>query len=135
MELKNIVANGEIARYEQFIHFPQCFTKVVCGRGVRKIYCMWEKVKVKCRVVKVVNPDEVEHTVSNIISKPSINCLVKIKSKHIHHTAYAFSLLLKKKDGIGYTSQLLNVNRLFKSSSFIPPFSVLLYLATINESL
>ena len=28
IEQKNIVRNGEIARYEQFVRFPQCFQKV-----------------------------------------------------------------------------------------------------------
>ena len=30
--VKNTVGNGEIARYEQFLHFPQCFQKDLnCG--------------------------------------------------------------------------------------------------------
>ena len=26
--VENIVGKGEIARYEQFLHFPQCFQKL-----------------------------------------------------------------------------------------------------------
>ena len=34
--VENNVANGEIARYEQFLHFPQCFQKSSAAKGVRK---------------------------------------------------------------------------------------------------
>ena len=32
---KNIVAKGEIARFEQFLLLPQCFQKAVCCRCVK----------------------------------------------------------------------------------------------------
>ena len=35
-KVENIVANGEIARFEQIILLSLCFLKVVCYRGVRK---------------------------------------------------------------------------------------------------
>ena len=31
-----IVANGEIACNEQFIHLPKCLQKNICCRGIRK---------------------------------------------------------------------------------------------------
>ena len=41
---KNTVGKGEIARYEQFLLFPQCFQKA-CFSGASKggIVCEWVK--------------------------------------------------------------------------------------------
>ena len=36
LKLENIVAKGEIARFEQFLLLSLCFQKAVCYRGVRK---------------------------------------------------------------------------------------------------
>ena len=34
--VENTVGKGEIARYEQFLLFPQCFQKVLlCGNGLK----------------------------------------------------------------------------------------------------
>ena len=41
--VKNTVGKGEIARYEQFLLFPQCFQK--CFLGVSKGVIVWEWVK------------------------------------------------------------------------------------------
>ena len=42
--VENTVVKGEIARYEQFLLFPQCFQKV-CFPGVSKGVIVWEWVK------------------------------------------------------------------------------------------
>ena len=42
---ENTVGKGEIARYEQFLLFPQCFQKA-CFPGASKGIIMWEWVKV-----------------------------------------------------------------------------------------
>ena len=42
--VENIVGKGEIAHYEQFLHFPQCFQKV-CFPGASKGVIVWEWVK------------------------------------------------------------------------------------------
>ena len=42
--IENIVGKGEIARYEQFLLFPQCFQKG-CFPGVSKGVIVWEWVK------------------------------------------------------------------------------------------
>ena len=42
--VENIVGKGEIARYEQFLLFPQCFQKT-CFPGASKGVTVWEWVK------------------------------------------------------------------------------------------
>ena len=42
--VENTVGKGEIARYEQFLLFPQCFQKA-CFPGVSKGVVVWEWVK------------------------------------------------------------------------------------------
>ena len=41
--VKNTVGKGEIARYEQFLPFPQCFQKA-CFPGASKGVIVWEWV-------------------------------------------------------------------------------------------
>ena len=43
--VENTVGKGEIARYEQFLLFPQCFQKA-CFSGVSKGVIVWEWVNV-----------------------------------------------------------------------------------------
>ena len=46
--VENTVGKGEIARYEQFLLFPQCFQKA-CFPGASKGVIVWEWVKgIKC---------------------------------------------------------------------------------------
>ena len=42
--VENIVEKGEIAHYEQFLLFPQCFQKA-CFPGASKGVVVWEWVK------------------------------------------------------------------------------------------
>ena len=42
--LENTVGKGEIAHYEQFLLFPQCFQKA-CFPGASKGVIVWEWVK------------------------------------------------------------------------------------------
>ena len=42
--VENTVGKGEIARYEQFLLFPQCFQKA-CFSGASKGVIVWECVK------------------------------------------------------------------------------------------
>ena len=42
--MENTVGKGEIARYEQFLLFPQCFQKA-CFLGASKGVIVWEWVK------------------------------------------------------------------------------------------
>ena len=42
LKLENIVAKGEIARFEQFLLLSLCFQKAVCCRGVPKV-TIWGK--------------------------------------------------------------------------------------------
>ena len=43
LKVENIVAKGEIARFEQFILLSPCFQKAVCCRGAESVY-MRERV-------------------------------------------------------------------------------------------
>ena len=45
--VENIVGKGEIARYEQFLLFPQCFQKA-CFPEASKGVIMWEWVNKSC---------------------------------------------------------------------------------------
>ena len=51
-QLENTVGKGEIARYEQFLLFPQCFQKA-CSQGVSKGVIVWEWVNAHCRLLKI----------------------------------------------------------------------------------
>ena len=51
--VENTVAKGEIARYEQFLLFPQCFQKS-CFPGVSKDVVVWEWVKDFLSIVRNV---------------------------------------------------------------------------------
>ena len=42
-QVENTVGKGEIARYEQFLLFPQCFRKA-CFQGASKGVIVWEWV-------------------------------------------------------------------------------------------
>ena len=42
--VENTVGKGEIARYEQFLLFPQCFQKT-CNADTYKPGLVWERVK------------------------------------------------------------------------------------------
>ena len=44
--VENTVGKGEIARYQQFLLFPQCFQRA-CYPGVSKGVIVWEWVKQK----------------------------------------------------------------------------------------
>ena len=52
-QVENTVGKGEIARYEQFLFFPQCFQKA-CFPEASKGIIVWEWVKV-CHLVKSSN--------------------------------------------------------------------------------
>ena len=43
--IENTVGKGEIARYEQFLLFPQCFQKT-CTAGMLEPGLTWEKINV-----------------------------------------------------------------------------------------
>ena len=47
--IENTVGKGEIARYEQFLLFQQCFQKDFYGRHV-KTRAVWERVGMKSNV-------------------------------------------------------------------------------------
>ena len=48
--VENTVGKGEIAHYEQFLLFPQCFQKV-CFPGSSKGVTVWEWVKVSVKKI------------------------------------------------------------------------------------
>ena len=48
--VENTVGKGEIARYAQFLLFPQCFQKA-CFQGASKGVIVWEWVKVMYHVL------------------------------------------------------------------------------------
>ena len=46
-QVENTVVKGEIAHYEQFLHFPQCFLQA-CFPQASKGVIVWEWVKKGC---------------------------------------------------------------------------------------
>ena len=46
------MGKGEIARYEQFLLFPECFQKA-CFQGASKGVIVWEWVKEICEVTVI----------------------------------------------------------------------------------
>ena len=58
-QVENTVGKGKIARYEQFLLFPQCFQKA-CFQGASKGVIVWEWVKIlKISTFKILqhNPE------------------------------------------------------------------------------
>ena len=53
-QIESTVGKGEIARYEQFLLFPQCFQKT-CTADMQKPGLVWERVKSICRRHMMVN--------------------------------------------------------------------------------
>ena len=53
---ENTVGKGEIARYEQFLLFPQCFQNA-CFPGASKGVIVWEWDKILIRCTNLVNFD------------------------------------------------------------------------------
>ena len=51
--VENTVGKGEIARYEQFLLFPQCFPKA-CFPGASKGVIVWEWVKDMKNSIKIL---------------------------------------------------------------------------------
>ena len=47
--VENTVGKGEIARYEQFLLFSQCFQKD-CFPGASKDFIVWEWVKTETKI-------------------------------------------------------------------------------------
>ena len=62
--VENTVGKGEIARYEQFLLFPQCFQKT-CFLGASKGVIVWEWVKQQIRhptaFSNIVDEDQTVH--------------------------------------------------------------------------
>ena len=49
--VENTVGKGEIAHYEQFLLFPQCFQKA-CFPGASKCVILWEWVNIRKVLIK-----------------------------------------------------------------------------------
>ena len=58
--VENTLGKGEIARYEQFLLFPQCFQKA-CVPGASKGVIVWEWVNFvdgkRCEMGKLIKPN------------------------------------------------------------------------------
>ena len=52
------MGKGEIARYEQFLLFPQCFQKA-CFPGASKGVIVWEWVKMSSAICFNLNPSKI----------------------------------------------------------------------------
>ena len=45
--VENKVGKGEIAHFEQFLFFPQCFQKT-CTADMKKLGLVWDRVNLTC---------------------------------------------------------------------------------------
>ena len=72
--VENTVGKGEIARYEQFLLFPQCFQKA-CFPGASKGVIVWEWVLSVnfCKVVILTGKIKVESEMTKIVQSRPIN--------------------------------------------------------------
>ena len=52
---ENTVGKGEIARYEQFILFPQCFQKT-CTANTSNSGLVWERIKYVTKTLQISKP-------------------------------------------------------------------------------
>ena len=52
LKVENIVAKGEIARFEQFLLMSLSFQKAVCCRGGRKLLHVRKGLTNVCKIVK-----------------------------------------------------------------------------------
>ena len=59
--VENTMGKGEIARYEQFLFFPQCFQKA-CLPGASKGVVVWEWVKAVNYLIQVVFSTGLTHS-------------------------------------------------------------------------
>ena len=88
--IENTVGKGEIARYEQFLLFPQCFQKA-CVTGASKGVIVWKVVNSLPHTIQTFNDPELEgfckhrwkrknasdqHLVlfNNVFTLPKTNC-------------------------------------------------------------
>ena len=85
-QVENTVGKGEIARYEQFLLFPQCFQRA-CLTGASKGVIVWEWVKVALNP-NTTNNDNFEFDenggkfsewVKNTVGKGEIACHKKLR--------------------------------------------------------
>ena len=65
--VENTVGKGQIARYEQFLLFPQCFQKA-CFPGASKGVILWKWLK----KTPISGSLKVPHKVENIVRKGEI---------------------------------------------------------------
>ena len=56
--VENTVGKGEIARYEQFLLFPQCFQKA-CSPGASKGVIVWEWVLTLYHTIPTFNNNKI----------------------------------------------------------------------------
>ena len=77
------MGKGEIARYEQFLLFPQCFQKA-CFPGASKGVIVWEYVN---QIDKLLTSDEImKFSFSDMVTKGAEKVLVyMLYNKHRAH--------------------------------------------------
>ena len=71
--VENTVGKGEMARYEQFLLFPQCFQKA-CFPGASKGVIVWESVKVF--ELSAITLPSIWSNQSNFIEKPNLTTVL-----------------------------------------------------------
>ena len=71
-QVENTVGKGEIARYEQFLLFPQCFSKA-CFPGASKGVLVWEWVK----KVQYISSIQMRHTKIGLFSPTILQYVLK----------------------------------------------------------
>ena len=67
---ENTVGKREIARYEQFLLFPQCFEKT-CKADTEKPGFVWERVNAFAKSIDLNNIENgaKQHTINKLISE------------------------------------------------------------------
>ena len=90
-QVENTVGKGEIACYEQFLLFPQCFQKA-CFPGASKVVIVWERVKMSSAICFNLDQSNILSSVAGLIllekmmtfDVPEVNVFFKHCNQHFY---------------------------------------------------
>ena len=71
MRVENTVGNGEIALYEQFLRFPQCFEKT-CTANTLKQGLVWVRVNILLKPGKQLHKENGKICTNNMVADHGI---------------------------------------------------------------
>ena len=99
-QVENTVGKGEIACYEQFLLFPQCFQKA-CFPGASKVVIVWERVKMSSAICFNLDQSNILSSVAGLIllekmmtfDVPEVNVFFKHCTQHFYLFPTMYSII------------------------------------------